>query len=130
MIEAGVVVTQRGSVHWHLPTQRSSVELPDSRDLWEVLWSLRAEPRLGFAHSHPGHGRPMPSHTDLTTFVAVELGLGRRLDWWITSADTTVILTWIDDTLRYSTLVVPDPEWVPLLRAYSQMYSTPTRKEP
>lgn len=126
MIEAGVVVTQVGAAHWHLPTGRSSVELPDSRYLWDKLWSLRDEPRLGFAHSHPGRGRPVPSHTDLTTFVAVELGLGRRLDWWITSADTTVILTWIDPTLRYSTLVVPDPEWVPRLRAFSKM---PTRKE-
>jgi len=48
----------------------------------------------GFAHSHPGAGQPGPSWTDLTTFAALEAGLGRRLTWWITSADRLISLRW------------------------------------
>jgi proteasome lid subunit RPN8/RPN11 len=94
VIEAGVVVGLDGSaLHWHLPADRSTGALPDSPDLWEVLWSRRQDV-LGFAHSHPGAGQPGPSWTDLTTFAAIEAGLGRRLIWWITSADRLIALRW------------------------------------
>lgn len=94
MTEVGVVVGPAGlALHWHLPPDRSAGALPDSRPLWDVLWERRAEV-VGFAHSHPGSGWPGPSWTDLTTFAAIEAGLGRRLRWWITSADRVVEVAW------------------------------------
>lgn len=85
-IEAGVVLDNNNKpLHWHLPPGRSVGGLPDSRDLWEVIWENR-DNLSGIAHSHPGTGKPGPSHTDVTTFAAVEAALGRRLDWWIVSA--------------------------------------------
>lgn len=94
MIETGVVVDLDGvPIHWHLPEGRTAVYLPDTPDLWDVLWAHR-DRVLGFAHSHPGHGTPGPSMEDLTTFAAVESGLGLRLVWWITSSDRLVEITW------------------------------------
>jgi hypothetical protein len=94
LTEVGVVVGLDGAaLHWHLPPDRSAGALPDSRTLWDVLWDRRAQ-LLGFAHSHPGSGWPGPSWTDVTTFAAIEAGLGRRLTWWITSADRVVDLRW------------------------------------
>lgn len=93
-IEAGVVVSKGGKpIHWHLPPGRNAGYLPDSPDLWSVFWENRQEV-LGFAHSHPGSGQPSPSWEDLTTFSAVEQGLGRRLVWWITSRDYWVYCYW------------------------------------
>ena len=61
-----------------------------ANDRAESLCSLQAPdftlPDLaGVAHSHPGGGIPTPSWEDLTTFAAVEDGLGQRLVWWIVS---------------------------------------------
>lgn len=99
MMEAGVVIDCLGNaVHWHLPPGRSGGALPDSHDLWEVLFRLNNEKvyggsrLLGFAHSHPGNGDCGPSSTDISTFDAVERGLGRPLYWWITNADTLVLI--------------------------------------
>jgi len=93
-IEAGVVLGQDNEVlYWHLPHTRSGGSLPDSRDLWDVLWENRGVV-TGFAHTHPGNGLPGPSYTDVTTFAAVEAGLGKRLDWWILSSDSFVLLRW------------------------------------
>jgi hypothetical protein len=85
MMETALVVLQH-SVIWHEPDGRSWGSIPDSRDLWLVLWDHRAD-LVGVAHSHPGRGRPQPSIEDLTTFCACEAGLGRRLFWWIATAD-------------------------------------------
>lgn len=121
MIEAGVVVTAAGPVFWHLPTGRSGGALPDSRDLWDVLWDLRKEEQLGFAHSHPGSGVPGPSWTDITTFAAVELGLGRRLDWWITSSDRVILLGWAGPGKHdYNANLVGEPGWAAQLREHSK----------
>lgn len=124
MIEAGVVVDKRGRpLHWHLPEGRSAGSLPDSQTLWQVLWdAFKADTLLGFAHSHPGTGRPGPSYSDVTTFAAVEAALGKRLDWWITSEDHVVQLRWAGpDKLSYrSTIVTEAPSWVAELRRLSQ----------
>lgn len=91
MIEAGVVIDINGApIYWHLPDGRTGGSLPDSQPLWEVLWEHR-DILGGFAHSHPGSGTPDPSRTDITTFIAVEAGLGRHLDWWITSSDRLIV---------------------------------------
>lgn len=93
-IEAGVLIDiDRNPIHWHMPVDRSVGYLPDSRELWDVIWENRDRVR-GFAHSHPGSGVPGPSMEDLTTFAATESGLGRKLVWWITSADCLVTLWW------------------------------------
>lgn len=122
MIETGVVIVDGSPVHWHLPPGRSSGSLPDSRNLWDVMWGFRD--RIdGFAHSHPGSGFPSPSSTDLSTFEAVENGLGRRLSWWITSSDCLVLLRWNDLNPGYDLdhmLDVEEPDWVRPLRALSK----------
>lgn len=121
MIETGVVVTSAGPVYWHLPAGRTGGSLPDSRQLWDVLWELRKSEVLGFAHSHPGSGIPGPSYTDLTTFAAIELGLGRRMRWWITSADHVILLGWQGPhKLDYAASLVEEPSWAAQLRKYSE----------
>jgi len=95
MTEVGVVIAKDGTVlHWHLPPDRTEVSLPDSRSLWDILWEHRSQ-IAGFAHSHPGRGIPGPSHTDITTFAAIESALGARLQWWITSEDQLLELRWV-----------------------------------
>lgn len=81
MIESALVFDKEGkTIHWHLPPGRSGGWIPDTRDLWEVLWENRH--RLGgVAHTHPWNGEAWPSGTDETTFRAVELGLGQQLLW-------------------------------------------------
>jgi hypothetical protein len=120
-MEAGVVVDHHGNaLHWHLPEGRSGGSLPDSRELWDVIWDNRTR-ISGIAHSHPGRGIPGPSHTDVTTFAAVEAALGCRLNWWITSEDHVVVCRWEGpDKLSYKpTRIAPEPGWVLPLREAS-----------
>ena len=81
MLEVALVFDKEGkTIHWHVPPGRSSGHIPDTRDLWEVLWENRD--RIGgVAHTHPWNGDAWPSLTDMTTFRAVERGLGRQLLW-------------------------------------------------
>ena len=78
-LEFGLVFDRDGkTIAWF--GGKSGGSIPDTRDLWEVLWENRD--RLGgVAHTHPWHGEAWPSTTDVTTFRAVELGLGRELIW-------------------------------------------------
>lgn len=133
-MEAGVVIARGRPIFWHLPHGRTMGSLPDSRDLWGVLWEHRHE-LDGFAHSHPGSGFPGPSGTDLSTFLAIEAALGRRLKWWITSSTNTIILKWDGlagttykpENPRISGLVYvtdflhesEEPEWIYKLREHS-----------
>lgn len=102
MMEAAAVISLGGdALAWHSPPGRSSVALPDSRPLWDVIWEHRGN-LAGVAHSHPGSGVPGPSHTDVTTFSAIEQGLGRRLDWWIISRDCAILCRWVGpNNLQY-----------------------------
>lgn len=94
-VEAGVLVDlDCNPIYWHNPAGRTVGSLPDSRELWDVIWEHR-ERVLGFAHSHPGFGEPGPSYEDVTTFHAVEAALGKRLVWWITTADRFCELCWV-----------------------------------
>ena len=100
-IEVAVVLDlERRPLFWHAPARATAVSLPDSRTLWDVLWANRAA-ISGVAHSHPGTGEALPSHEDLTTFAAVEAGLGRRLEWWIATADRVRCFAWSGPT-RYA----------------------------
>jgi hypothetical protein len=102
-MEAGLVFDGQGApIHWHTPPDRTGVALPDSRALWEVLWENRH--RLGgVAHTHPFCGPPAPSVTDLTTFAAVEAGLGQRLLWPIVTFTAVGYYVWFGpDRLDYA----------------------------
>jgi len=121
-IEAGVVLDLEGKpIFWHLPPGRTGGSLPDSSELWDVLWENRR--RLsGFAHSHPGAGEPGPSYTDVTTFQAIESALGRRIDWWITSSDHVALFRWVGpDKYSYQGILMrTEPDWANRLRELSQ----------
>lgn len=123
-MEACVVVGSQGqALYWHLPEGRTAGSIPDSHKLWDVLWENRATV-YGVAHSHPGSGPTGPSWEDVTTFAGVELGLGRRLAWWITTRDHLVTVLWTGPGRHdYSTfpLAVPykDPAWLDELRQNS-----------
>lgn len=121
MIEAAVVVDSEGlPMHWHTPPGRSAVAIPDSRELWTVLWDNRQ--RLGgIAHTHPGAGVPVPSKEDLTTFAACEAALGRRVQWWIVTRDHARCFQWSGpDRLDYGPCGVSgEPAWIEELRARS-----------
>lgn len=94
MREVALVFDTEGyPIYWHEPPDASTVALPDSRALWDVLWEHRAH-LGGVAHTHPGGGIPVPSHTDLTTWAAVEVGLGRRLLWPILSDQVAPWYVW------------------------------------
>ena len=71
-----------GVLHWHEPADAEHDKLPDSRDLWKVIWTHRAH-LYGIAHLHPWDGVAHATLEDLTTFDAVESGLGRPLYWWV-----------------------------------------------
>jgi len=120
-VEAGVLVNLYGQpIFWHYPPNRSIVSLPDSRDLWDVIWENRERVK-GFAHSHPGSGMPGPSYEDVTTFSGVEKALGRRLVWWITSSDYLVNIIWLGPD-KYDYRVTPNihqPAWLGELRRLS-----------
>ena len=89
------VVLGRGwrPLYYHAPHGRTGGSLPDSHVLWSFLWEHRAD-IVGVAHSHPGGGVPSPSGTDVTTFSAIERGLGVRLVWPIATTDFVAAFAW------------------------------------
>lgn len=123
MLEACVLLSKdHQPIHWHLPVGRTLASIPESKSFWDTIWENR-DNVLGTAHSHPGFGVPVPSYEDVTTWSATEMGLGRRLDWWITSSDTLIHARWEGpDPLNYKVTVDPGvyEAWLPGLRAHSQ----------
>lgn len=98
MIEMALVFDKYGKpMHWHEPPGSSGVSIPDSRELWDILWASRV--RLGgVAHTHPLSMLAAPSPEDVTTFRAIEDGLGRLLVWPIvTPSETRYWIRNIDD---------------------------------
>lgn len=93
-MEAGLVFDRYGGlIFWHVPPDRSMGALPDSRSLWDILWENR-EILGGVAHTHPWSGRAGPSSTDVTTFAAVEAGLGQRLVWPVVTFSEVGYFVW------------------------------------
>ncbi len=81
MIETALVFDKNGkTIHWHLPPGRNSGVIPDTRELWEILWENRAI-LGGVAHTHPWDGPAWYSRTDVTTFRAIDNALGQNLLW-------------------------------------------------
>lgn len=101
MMEAGVLLgVDNKPIYWHCPNLRNVGSLPDSRELWDVIWENRNQ-ITGFAHTHPGSGVPGPSHTDITTFAAIEAALGKRLNWFILSSDSQVLCLFDNEKGQY-----------------------------
>ncbi len=122
-IEAAAVIGPEDTViHFHEPPGRSVVYLPDSQSLWDVSWENRGR-LVGIAHTHPGSGYPSPSRTDLSTFEAMEKGLGRRLKWWILSSNLSVLLEWnaMNPGYDVTSFLFPEnePGWMNELRLLS-----------
>lgn len=124
MREAGVLLdAKQQPLYWHVPEDRSSFALPDSPSFWNTIWELRDQV-VGFAHSHPGEGPPSPSWEDVTSFAAIEAGLGKRLTWWITSKDRLCVALWMGpDVYDYQIFLSAfkhfEPAWLLELRAVS-----------
>jgi len=81
MTEIALVFDERGRViRFHRPPGCTACGIPDTRSLWETLWKYR---HLigGVAHTHPWRGQASPSQTDVTTWRAIEQGLGKLLLW-------------------------------------------------
>jgi len=121
-MEAGVVLGPGGEpIYWHVPSDRQVAHIPDSQVLWDVFFKYK-ETMTGFAHSHPGSGSPLPSHMDLTTFAANEVGLGKRYDWWIVTGSAVGLVRWRGPKrLDYEVwaLLSEEPAWVNELRRVS-----------
>lgn len=129
MIETAVVFDCDGKViHWHEPQGRSGGSLPDSRKLWDVLWENR-EILGGVAHTHPWNGSANPSSTDLTTFAAIETGLGKTLVWPVVTFDE--VSYWMRSGDEYtkrpyrSVMTIPDcinlgPKWGEVIQELRQ----------
>ena len=78
MHEVALVFDKQGNpMRW---SDGGGASLPDSSDLWAFLWEHREEIG-GVAHTHPWDGPTGPSGTDMTTYVAIESGLGKKLIW-------------------------------------------------
>lgn len=111
MMEAALVFDTEGkTIHWHLPPGRSGGSIPDTRDLWEVLWENRQH-LGGVAHTHPWHGEAWPSNTDVTTFRAVEQGLGKLLLWPVVTFSEVGYFAFNERTKEY---VKVDNKYVPI----------------
>jgi hypothetical protein len=76
---------------WHVPQDGNSGYIPDTVDLWQFLWENQKDV-LGVAHTHPWAGTAAPSMTDLTTFQAIDSGLGRNLHWLIITFNRILVL--------------------------------------
>lgn len=95
MIESALVFDNQGQIlHFHLPHGRTGNYIPDSSDLWGVMWKHR-KTLGGVAHTHPWAGPSRPSQTDVTTFAACELGLGERLVWPIVTFTHILPYVWV-----------------------------------
>lgn len=85
-VEVATVFDYAGAaLYWTSTLDAGSMHIPDSRALWDFIWDHRKDIH-GIAHSHSG-GMDMPSGTDVTTWGAVERGLGVRLWWPIVTED-------------------------------------------
>jgi len=106
MIETAVVFTRNGHPLFWLPGS-SAGAVPDSRALWDNMWENRGIVG-GVAHTHPWDGTTGPSHEDLTTFKAIEAGLGTRLIWPIATMTHVVYITYLDAVRGYGEVMHVD----------------------
>lgn len=79
MIEVAMVFTKEGKMIYLQPGS-SAGSVADSCRLWDEIWENRKIVG-GVAHTHPWTGTTRPSYEDVTTFRAIEAGLGELLLW-------------------------------------------------
>ena len=103
--EVAMVFDKQGRPLYWLNGRSAAVE--DSRSLWEVVWENR-ENLGGVAHTHPWDGPTGPSGTDISTFAAIESGLGKRLLWPI------VTMTHVHCFRHVQTATVGESDYVPV----------------
>ncbi len=121
MIESALVFDDQGRViRFHLPHGRTQGSIPDTRDLWEVMWKWRAQ-LGGVAHTHPWNGRAAPSQgcgrrscdcpqcfrADVPTFRGCEQALGSLLLWPVVTFDDIGYYGWNSVTEQYVRCRVP-----------------------
>lgn len=129
MIEVAMVFTRDGHpIFWLSPNGCTGGSVPDSHTMWDRIWRDR-DIIGGVAHTHPWDGATGPSHTDLTTFAAIEAGLGTRLFWPIVTMTHVNYFTYLDEVRKYGEVQhVPfrdENHWfevVKTLRQLSQSY--------
>lgn len=96
MQEVALVFDKQGrSLCWHKSKNPNAAYIEDSHDLWTFLWDNRSIIG-GVAHTHPWDGEAWPSHTDVTTFDAIERGLGIRLIWPVVTFSDVGYWQWSD----------------------------------
>lgn len=106
---------------WHKPQLSTATYIPDSASLWRSIWAHR-DVITGVAHTHPCADAAWPSATDLSTFDALELGLGRKLTWWIVTLAEVVTVQRAEDLRQgwvVSASLTDIPRWVTALRTLS-----------
>ena len=106
MIEVAVVFDNLGeAILWM--DGSDSAYVPDSRGLWLFLEENKG--RLnGIAHTHPFSDDPLPSQVDITTWAAIEAGLGMRLIWPIVGRKKTRYFIWRGpDKHNYVEIILP-----------------------
>jgi hypothetical protein len=101
-----------GAVLWR-DASGDPAALPDSRERWTAIWTLRAA-LAEVAHSHP-HGPLAFSAQDLSTMEAVDAALGRRLAYAVVTPDNLLRRRPDGRTLVEEI----EPAWVADLRAAS-----------
>lgn len=100
-IESAMVFNREGrAIFWLGPNGCSEGAIADSHILWDRIWRNRDKVG-GVAHTHPWEGPTSPSTTDLTTWAAIEAGLGKRLYWPIVTLTNVDFFTYFDDADGY-----------------------------
>lgn len=116
MKEVAVVCDREGhTLAWHQPSAASAGGMPDSRGLWDAIWSNR-DVVGGVAHTHPPGSAASPSWEDVTTFSAIELAIGRRLHWWIFTNAEGACYRWVGPG-AYAYARVDSPPFVVMAHA-------------
>ena len=128
MIETAMVFARDGHpIFWLCPNGCTSGSVPDSSNMWHRIWDSR-DVIGGVAHTHPWVGPTDASHTDVTTFAAIEAGLGKRLYWPIITMTHVSYFTWLDGVQRYRPVQHVDfrdtNHWFDVIRTLRQQSQT------
>lgn len=121
MREVCFLISKDGTILW-ADASRSPVALPDSRERWEAIWTLRDELHE-IAHSHP-MGPSAFSSEDESTMAAIDSALGRTVRYSVV-APRKMIARADGETFDIDI----EPWWAGLLRLASGMTSTRDRKD-
>lgn len=106
MHEVAMVFDKDGNaIHW---SSGRSAAVPDSRTMWDIIWENRHKIG-GVAHTHPWDGPTGPSGTDVTTWAAIEAGLGKRLLWPIVTMTHVHLFYYDEEQKRYVEPPPPPP---------------------